>query len=386
MEIRLWHTPNLTGVRESILPKRINEGWGLQHMKLYGCDDELIMSGANLSNDYFTNRQDRYHLFHSAPLTSYYERIYRATADMSYDAQPSPDADSGFSLTWPTTAPCPSPQANPKAYIAYASSILSPLLRPSASPSSAAPPNLDKAIIYPLFQLAPVTPTSTELPALTLLLSSLAHPPFYPARWTFTAGYFNMTPAIRDLLLAAVAPPPSSAAPPAAPHGTVLTAHPHANGFHNSPGISGLLPPAYTFLASRFLRTVQAQRRDDAVRLLEWRRGECGQPGGWTYHAKGLWISLPSAGRAAAEAGPSVTLVGSSNYTARSHTLDLEANALILTQNAGLRRRLQEEQEALMDSRYAREVGLDEYAKVERRVSWRVRVALWIVGLVGGAL
>lgn len=41
----MYHTPNLTGLRKAILPKRINEGWGLQHMKLYGMDDEIIMSG-----------------------------------------------------------------------------------------------------------------------------------------------------------------------------------------------------------------------------------------------------------------------------------------------------------------------------------------------------
>jgi hypothetical protein len=43
----MFHTPNLTGVRKQIIPKRINEGWGLQHIKLYGFDDELIMSGYN---------------------------------------------------------------------------------------------------------------------------------------------------------------------------------------------------------------------------------------------------------------------------------------------------------------------------------------------------
>jgi CDP-diacylglycerol---glycerol-3-phosphate 3-phosphatidyltransferase len=45
VEIRMFHTPNLTGVRKSVVPRRINEGWGLQHMKLYGVDDELIISG-----------------------------------------------------------------------------------------------------------------------------------------------------------------------------------------------------------------------------------------------------------------------------------------------------------------------------------------------------
>ena len=45
VEIRMYHTPNLTGLRKQYIPTRINEGWGLQHMKLYGVDDEIIMSG-----------------------------------------------------------------------------------------------------------------------------------------------------------------------------------------------------------------------------------------------------------------------------------------------------------------------------------------------------
>jgi hypothetical protein len=45
VDIRMYHTPNLTGLRKKYIPKRINEGWGLQHMKLYGIDDEIIISG-----------------------------------------------------------------------------------------------------------------------------------------------------------------------------------------------------------------------------------------------------------------------------------------------------------------------------------------------------
>jgi CDP-diacylglycerol---glycerol-3-phosphate 3-phosphatidyltransferase len=45
VEVRMYHTPNLTGLRKRTVPKRINEGWGLQHMKLYGIDDEIILSG-----------------------------------------------------------------------------------------------------------------------------------------------------------------------------------------------------------------------------------------------------------------------------------------------------------------------------------------------------
>ncbi len=45
VKISMFHTPNLTGWRKKYLPKRLNEGWGLQHMKLYGFDDEIMLSG-----------------------------------------------------------------------------------------------------------------------------------------------------------------------------------------------------------------------------------------------------------------------------------------------------------------------------------------------------
>ena len=45
VEIRMYHSPILTGWRKKFIPARLNEGWGLQHMKLYGIDDEVILSG-----------------------------------------------------------------------------------------------------------------------------------------------------------------------------------------------------------------------------------------------------------------------------------------------------------------------------------------------------
>jgi len=45
VDVRLYHTPNFRGLKKRIIPQRFNEGWGLQHIKLYGMDDELILSG-----------------------------------------------------------------------------------------------------------------------------------------------------------------------------------------------------------------------------------------------------------------------------------------------------------------------------------------------------
>jgi len=40
-----------------VLPPRVNEVVGVSHIKAYVFDDDVLMSGANLSSDYFTIRQ-----------------------------------------------------------------------------------------------------------------------------------------------------------------------------------------------------------------------------------------------------------------------------------------------------------------------------------------
>lgn len=45
VHLSFWHTPELNGLAKRFVPKRFNEGWGLWHAKLYGADDEVLMSG-----------------------------------------------------------------------------------------------------------------------------------------------------------------------------------------------------------------------------------------------------------------------------------------------------------------------------------------------------
>lgn len=223
--------------------------------------------------------------------------------------------------------------------------------------------------VYPLSQLSQLLrpDTSTELPAITSILETLSSPAMSQSRWLFTAGYFNPAPSLTQLLIDTK----SSS-------GTVITASPWANGFYGSKGVSGMLPAAYTLLSRRFLERVHKAGRSNAITLKEWRDGTVGEPGGWTYHAKGLWVTLPG------ETGPSLTLVGSSNYTKRSYSLDLEVNTLIITHDEGLKRQLAAEQD-LLES-HAKKVGIDDFAKVDRRVGLKVRIAMWIVSALGGAL
>lgn len=81
---------------------------------------------------------------------------------------------------------------------------------------------------------------------------------------------------------------------------------------------------------------------------------------------------------------PSLTFVGSSNYTKRSYTLDIEVGAVVLTSDEALKKRLGEETAWLQND--AEVVKREDLRKVERRVGWNVRLAMWIVEKVGGAL
>jgi CDP-diacylglycerol--glycerol-3-phosphate 3-phosphatidyltransferase len=270
-------------------------------------------------------------------------------------------------MEWRDDNPGPSPLLDPKAFNAQATASLDSLMY-LATLAEKTPP-ATSTLVYPLLQFTPLLrpDTSTELPAVRTILSALSTPAFARSSWTFTAGYFNMTPEFRSLLL--------NSNPARA---TVISASPWANGFYGSKGVSGMLPAAYSLLSRRFLDAVSSKGLSSQITLKEWRRGTVDEPGGWTYHAKGLWVTMPN------ETTPSISLVGSSNYTKRSYSLDLEANALIVTRDKDLMKRLGDEEQWLQE--YAKPVDKDEFARTERRVGLHVRIAMWLVTVLGGAL
>jgi len=271
-------------------------------------------------------------------------------------------------LEWPSSNSTVSPLADPSTYTSASTRILNELIN-IPQKSTAPGPSKSNTTVYPVSQLTPLLKpdTSTELPAIRSILQILSSPDFKSSSWTFTAGYFNPDPSLTSLLLST-----------ASTSNTVITASPHANGFYGSKGVSGLLPAAYTLLSRRFLESAAKSNRENDIVLKEWKNGVVNEPKGWTYHAKGLWVSLNG------EKEPSISVVGSSNYTKRSYSLDLEIGTVIVTSDEGLKKRLREERDGLQD--YAERVGMDDFLKVERRVGLQVRIAMWIVKMVGGAL
>lgn len=395
VHLQLYHTPALHGIRDKIIPKRFNEGWGLQHMKLYGFDDEIILSGANLSTDYFTNRQDRYILFKSAPLTNYYFRIHRAIAKLSYTVVPvtkterklstidkikaaalqtvvSKKPEPTFTLEWPQGVYFPNPISQPDQFIKKATEILTPLLKSSTTFRTSNDRSEDiPTIVYPISQFSPLLENkalSTEFPVISRVLSMLSSSSF---NWIFTAGYFNIHNEYKQKLLQS-----------SPPDGTVICASPKANGFYKSKGVSGMLPDAYSLLASSFLTEINtsnnARHRDSSVKLLEWEKGTVNTPEGWSYHAKGLWVSAPpTKENPNLVPPPCITVVGSSNYTRRSYVHDLETNALIVTRDPELQKQLKHEVDNLLENT-GKPMTPKDYE--ERKPTPLLKVLTWLLG------
>lgn len=372
IELRMYHTPNLTGLKKRLIPRRINEGWGLQHMKLYGFDDEIIISGANLSNDYFTNRQDRYHLFSSKDITNYFFLLHSTISKLSFLVLPDSQSRNQYKFEWPASNLAPSPLIFPSLYASESSIALEKLPVPREKDNIVEISDFLDTVVYPIVQLNPLSSHSTEFPALKSILSTLISSCYSKSSWTFTAGYFNPTPELTELLLST-----------ASTSNTVITASPWANGFFSSKGVSGLIPSAYTLLLRRFLQIIQRRNRTRNIAIKEWQYGIVGEPNSWTYHAKGIWISL-SGTNEQGKSGVDISVIGSSNYTKRSYSLDLEAGVIILTKNTFLKNQLGKERDAL--ERHTKVVTIDELSSPERKVGFRVRVAMWIVNAVGSAL
>ena len=326
--VSLYHSPDLRGWIKWILPERWNEIVGLNHLKVYLFDDNLIMSGANLSDSYFTNRQDRYILIKDAPqLANFFHHLVRTVSGFSFKLQPDGDVKLDESLrshpykSWDGGA----------AFKKEASERLQPLLNPDASykhaPSSQVSQTQTTSVtcpspgpidtwIFPLLQMAPFGVTADKTLTQAFFSSAVNNSTVY-----LGSGYFNLT----DEYIATIIK--NSAA-----NFKILSASPQANGFFNGAGVSGHIPDAYTVITRRFLTEIKSQGQDHRFSLHEYFRP------GWTFHGKGLWHYLPG------QSLPYLTLIGSSNFGYRSMYRDLEAQLVIATNNEKLKEQLHQEQ------------------------------------------
>ncbi|KAI0026815.1 hypothetical protein K488DRAFT_64352 [Vararia minispora EC-137] len=337
VHVSLFRSPKLKGFMAKLIPPRFNEGWGTWHAKIYGADEDVMISGANLNRSYFTDRQDRYLYFAGESGLADYCFSYLKTA-----------SSFSFKLLWPQevaeTGALPSPlwtepSVHPQRIERMAGDAFRALQASHRQRQQLPLPATDardEALVFPVIQAGQFSIKEEEecikllFHFLTDAVASQSVSVDFKPLVNLTSGYFGLYKSYQDLILQS-------------PVDTrIVCASPLANGFYGSKGVSGLIPEGYTLLEKRFMRAVHRARRawtqnasspdsESGVELTEWHRDA------WTYHAKGLWVSPTHT------APPLLTLFGSTNLNSRSAHLDAELSFVMLTSSAGLREQLRAE-------------------------------------------
>lgn len=340
VQVALYHSPQLRGLVRWLLPERWNETLGLSHLKVYLFDDTLILSGANLSDQYFRNRQDRYVVFRNCPrLADYFARVVQTVSSFSLQLQ----GDNSVSVH-PTFNIHPF-KGDRKAFVAAANQRLSDLIRPSGEVPPMSKQNAADTWVFPLLQMAPLGITQDQEVTERLL----AHAPAQ-STLRLATGYFNLTEQYSNVILNN--------------HNSrfdLLVASPKVNGFYGAEGISGVIPTVYTLLLRQFFLRLGPQQQGH-VRVGEYERPH------WTFHGKGLWLWRHS------QPHPCLSLIGSPNFGFRSVHQDLEAQVAIVTTNEKLQRQLNHEQQRMYE--LAAPVSLATFQNPSRHVPFWVRLLM----------
>ncbi|GBM62409.1 CDP-diacylglycerol--glycerol-3-phosphate 3-phosphatidyltransferase, mitochondrial [Araneus ventricosus] len=321
VEVSLYHTPKLRGFIKWFLPERWNETIGLSHLKVYLFDDTLILSGANLSDQYFCNRQDRYIVFYNCKeLCDYFDHVVQTVSSFSFLLMPNNTV-----MLHPEWDIHPS-EGNFKEYVSKAQKSLQNLISTAKArnvQNELENKNMVHAdtLVYPLLQMYTFGIRQDE--QVTEKFLRLAEP---SSCIKLASGYFNLTNHYMNIILK------SSKA-----IFSLLVASPKVNGFYGAKGVSGAIPSAYTQIVKTFFSKVLSYRQQDRIKLCEYERPS------WTFHVKGLWYYKPNASL------PSVTFIGSPNFGYRSVYKDLEAQVAIVTENRELQMQLHNEQQSFYD-------------------------------------
>ncbi|CAJ1080015.1 CDP-diacylglycerol--glycerol-3-phosphate 3-phosphatidyltransferase%2C mitochondrial [Xyrichtys novacula] len=344
MRVSLYHTPDLRGLLRLLVPQRFNETIGVQHIKVYLFDDSIIISGANLSDSYFTNRQDRYVLLENCrEVADFFSDLVEAVGDVSLQLQPDDSVTMLEGMVHPY-------KGNRQDFSAVARDRIMEVMNTAHVRQQllnrledSEDEGEEDTWVFPLVQMKPLGIQVDEQVTQRLLTDA------GPDSTVFlTSGYFNLTRAYMRLVLGAGA------------SYRILTASPEVNGFFGAKGVAGAIPAAYIHIARQFYNQVCRLGQQERIHLHEYHRSQ------WTFHAKGLWYYLQGQDR------PCLTLIGSPNFGYRSVHRDLEAQIAIVTDNEELQSQLQEEQEMLY--RRSSEVSDSTFERPDRHVKLWVKL------------
>ncbi|KAI9506238.1 hypothetical protein BX070DRAFT_187233 [Coemansia spiralis] len=312
VRVALYHTPALSGLNKSAWPQRYNETFGLQHIKAYVFDDDVVISGANLSRDYFTNRQDRYMVLRDAQLADYFGGLVGAVSQFSFRL----DKNAGVYLDKGIA----DPSRYPEDFVRDANAVVAEFLERAQAQHSVDPGDVSESdtLAIPTVQMRQLGITQDEAHMGEFFALSNAFARRHACRSMMASAYFNFSPEYKAQVLSS------------AGRWDLLVASPQANGFYAARGISKYIPDMYSIIELEFLRNARKQYARQDIAIEEYTRP------GWTYHGKGVWCYLD-------QRLPQMTMIGSPNYGYRSIYRDLEAQLTLIPGNAELQTAIHQE-------------------------------------------
>mmetsp|Transcript_5529 Transcript_5529/g.12066 ORF Transcript_5529/g.12066 Transcript_5529/m.12066 type:complete len:582 (-) Transcript_5529:50-1795(-) len=311
----------------TILPSPLDEVAGVFHIKAYIVDDELILSGANLSEEYFSSRLDRYMLFTNGGggLVDFYANLCDTLSEYAvrYDGYSSAGSNS---LSWMFSL------HDEKTRREKLERSLMHLFDGGNQAYQNGDSTNSVAYAIPTFQM----PTSflgrqfrlqsDKHVTRNLLFSALKYERSASVR--LSSAYLNLTPNLLSVLTE------FGKKNVGAPY--VVTAGPISHGFapkQGSPeGYVGIVEKIKSTIPKAFFRLVMEVAQlimSSGGKILLYERP------GWTFHSKGIWITANDGKSHLPEtinnsSSLLSTIIGSGNYGARSEDLDVESNCILI--------------------------------------------------------
>lgn len=293
---------------------------GVHHIKAYLFDDSLLISGANLSEQYFTNRQDRYTWINDDKLTQFYDELIKTIGSLSHSL----NTDGELILE----DNVPDPSIDPDQFNKFTNDKIETFIKHYRE-KCPFDPTIGDTWIFPTVQIGPSKIDYDRLITKEIFKNTPPDSSLY-----LTSPYFNFTDEYQQLILENKAN-----------NIEIIVASPQANGFYTGKGLSGSIPWAYNLVLKKFFEELNESHK---IILKEYIKDN------WTFHGKGVWIDLGSENSL-------LTLIGSSNFGVRSVERDVESQVVILTKNANLIEKFKEERDNIFkDSKVVKKSTFDE--------------------------
>ncbi|KAJ2121056.1 CDP-diacylglycerol--glycerol-3-phosphate 3-phosphatidyltransferase [Coemansia sp. RSA 720] len=315
VQVYMYHTPALSGLSKQAWPQRYNETFGLQHIKAYIFDDDVIISGANLSRDYFTNRQDRYMRISDSQFSNYFVRLVSTIGQFSFKVLAGDQTRYKLEMADDVA----DPTRDPRGFVREANEIMAQFLHRAEIEHAVEAGSICEhdTLAIPTVQMRQlgITQDESHMSEFFDLVHAFARN--YGSRSLMASAYFNFSDQYKRSVL------------DSASRWDLLVASPQANGFYTAQGISQYIPDMYSIIEHEFVRTAHSRARSD-ISIEEYMRD------GWTFHGKGVWSYLN-------QKLPQLTMIGSPNYGYRSIYRDLEAQVTVVPGNVQLQKDIHHE-------------------------------------------